>query len=194
MMPTAEAGTVNTGSTAFSNIAVLNGSGSDTLVGRNLVNDWQVTGMNSGTVTAAASTITFTDMANLQGNTNRDDFTVQAAGSVTGELRGEGGNDILVVETDGANNTLWTINGTESGTVTNRADFTGMQALVGGSGVDDFTIASAFNGSISSLGGADIIVVNANVNNTIDLGTDDDQIDIGADVTNVIGGIGNRYI
>lgn len=159
----ANAGTLN-GTTTFSGITSLNGGtgadtfrlgsgvpvfsgsitgggGVDTVAATNGVNVWQVTGNNAGTLNG--STI-FSAITNLGGGTDSDTLT----------------------GLNSANTTGWSITGINAATI-NNMNATGMDALVGGTGKDIFTLAtgiSGFNGSITGGGGIDTLAATNGTN------------------------------
>ena len=115
------------------------GGGNDTLAGANADTEFSITGTNSGMVTDA----TFTRIGNLSGGTQADRFRFSASGSLTGTIDGGGGIDSLVNERSG--NILWTIAGTNTGTVAgvNLVNlFTRVENLQGSVGNDEFVFAN----------------------------------------------------
>ncbi len=139
---------------AFTNIHNLEGSGSDTLVGRNQVNDWQIEGLNSGSVQISGSSadrVVFSGMQNITGGLSNDYFTFLDTGLIEGSVTGSNGTDALI-----ARNTTneWLINGVNRGQVIDvaanplapYAKFAGIENLIGGDGADTFSFAN--NGSI----------------------------------------------
>jgi hypothetical protein len=75
------------------------GSGSNTLVGKNEVTIWNITGTNDGNVYG----IDFTNFQNLTGDSKNDTFKFGAFGNITGRMDGKGGTDV-VDYTDSTNN------------------------------------------------------------------------------------------
>ncbi len=68
------------------------GTSSNTLIGPNLPNGWQLTGVNAGTLnTMALGPITFNAFGNLTGGTSVDVFQFGSAGSLTGRIQDQGG-------------------------------------------------------------------------------------------------------
>jgi hypothetical protein len=67
------------------------GSGSNTLVGPNANETWNITGTNAGDVAG----VTFTSFQNLTGGTGMDIFLFGAGATVTGVINGGGGGDWL---------------------------------------------------------------------------------------------------
>jgi hypothetical protein len=62
------------------------GTGTNTLVGPNVWNNWTITAANAGKI----GNVTFTKVANLVGGTNVDVFKFMASGSLSGNLDGGG--------------------------------------------------------------------------------------------------------
>ena len=67
------------------------GSGTDSFSGPNAANIWLVTGANSGSV----ADVIFDSMENLIGNSQLDTFAFQGAGSISGQINGGLGEDVL---------------------------------------------------------------------------------------------------
>jgi hypothetical protein len=81
-----------TGTGGFANIQTLvGGSGSNTLVGPNATNTWNITGTNAGNVAG----VSFSAFPNLTGGTGMDVFKFSAGKGVTGAINGGGGGDWL---------------------------------------------------------------------------------------------------
>ena len=140
---------------------VTGGSASDTLIGTDVDNTWNITSDNSGT----AGTVSFSNFENLTGGSGDDDFIFDDAVNISGVLDGGDGTDsadysahtadlsldmenILNIEdlTGGAGtDTLtgqdtpnsWTLTGTASGSV-NGTHFTSIENLTGGTDTDNF--------------------------------------------------------
>ncbi len=142
--------TTPVGSIAFSGMTGLEGgTGTDTLTGANLPNNWVINTANGGTL---SGTGTFSAMDSLVGGNNADTFTL-AGGTLSGLVDGGSGTDTL----QAANTTNnWAITGTGSGTVTGTGGFAGMENLSGGSLTDLFTIDAGAGSSITGtlFGGA----------------------------------------
>lgn len=64
------------------------GGGSNTLVGANTSNDWEITGADSGTLNTST---TFSGVQNLTGGTSSDQFNFSTGGSLAGNIDGNGG-------------------------------------------------------------------------------------------------------
>ncbi|WP_083607914.1 filamentous hemagglutinin N-terminal domain-containing protein [Teredinibacter haidensis] len=156
-------GSVNftTGSTTesvldFVNITKLTGMGSlnHTLTGENQTNDWQVTGLNSGTVSLQGSNadeVTFGGMQSITGGTGVDVFTVGESGIITGVVSGgdNAATSDKIIGRVGVDN-LWGITGAYAGSVTEDrttdevyiASFTDIQELAGSTGDDTFKFST----------------------------------------------------
>jgi hypothetical protein len=74
------------------NVSLAGGGGNDTLQGPNTANTWQISAANAGTLDR---TVSFSGMQNLLGGTANDTFGFQTGGSLSGTLKGGGGNDTL---------------------------------------------------------------------------------------------------
>ncbi|MFO0928640.1 MAG: hypothetical protein U0736_16725 [Gemmataceae bacterium] len=115
--------------TAVSGMVGGSGSG-DTLVGPNVDNFWNVTGMNTGTLNG----FTFSGVENLTSGGGSDLFQLANGAGVAGTLAGGGGSDALAF---GAYTTGVTVN-LPAGTATNVGAFTGIENFGGGNGSDTF--------------------------------------------------------
>jgi hypothetical protein len=73
-------------------VTLTGGSGSNTLVGPNTTNTWDITGTNAGTLDG---TVTFSSIQNLTGGSGLDAFIFSAGQTVTGKIDGGGGGDWL---------------------------------------------------------------------------------------------------
>lgn len=181
-------GTLTGGTVALSG----GNDGSDTLIGPNSANTWNITGLNAGTLNGAS----FSNFPFLDGNANDDAFVVTGIGNITGQIDGgaqvtgdsidySGASGIIAVTINddftnietltggGADNTLiaeniantWTITGANSGTVAGIA-FNDFHNLTGGTGVDDFVLSGgSVSGTISGQGGTDSLSANNTANN-----------------------------
>ncbi len=67
------------------------GTGTDSLSGPNAANIWTVTSANSGSV----ADVIFNSMENLIGNSQLDTFAFQGVGSISGQINGGLGEDVL---------------------------------------------------------------------------------------------------
>jgi hypothetical protein len=111
------------------------GAGTDTLVGPNTANTWNITGSGSGTLD---SSLTFSAVENLTGGTGDDDFKFSAGKAISGKIDGGGGSNVL---DDSAYTSAVTVNlqtsvATGTGTSAATGGFAHIQSLVGGSNKD----------------------------------------------------------
>jgi len=125
-----------------------NTGGANTFVGPNLVNFWNVTVLDTGTLNG---TYGFANVGNLTGGPLFDVFQL-VGGTLTGAIDG-GVGGLAVLTGDNVANT-WTVTGADAGTATGVAGgFTNVGFLVGGTAADGFTLAGGtLSGSID--GGA----------------------------------------
>jgi hypothetical protein len=107
----------------------INGAaGSDTVVGADTANVWNITASTAGDLNGHA----FINIENLSGGNNADAFVFSIGAGVTGTVAGGGGMDTLnyAAYTTGIALNL------QSGAATGLGGFTGIEALVGGSASD----------------------------------------------------------
>ena len=154
----AETGTVDVllGFTGFNNIETFTGNGSDSrITAEPALNDWLISGVDSGTVITATTTTAFSGFNHLLGNTGDDTFTL-SGGSISGSISGGGGNDTLIGD---AINNSWNISGADSGSVSGVAAFSAIANLTGNSGDDAFIFAdgSSISGVINGASGSDSV-------------------------------------
>ncbi|MCH9792582.1 MAG: cadherin domain-containing protein, partial [Planctomycetes bacterium] len=74
------------------------GAGSNTLVAPNQTNDWDIDGLNSGSLLSGS--VIFSNVENLNGNSNPDTFVMQDNGQITGTINAGGGFDIIDFSAD----------------------------------------------------------------------------------------------
>ena len=149
------------------------GGGIDTLRGPLADSTWNITGANSGTVTATGfSGITFTGVENLTGGLKNDTFVFSATGSLGGAINGgAGGSDTLdySARTTGVTSIFGIALRQSTGGVSN------IENIIGGSGADTLTgdaNANVFTGgagkdTITGGSGIDTIVETQNANFTL---------------------------
>lgn len=150
----AQSGFVNLtlGSSGYNNIEIFIGNGSNsTLTGENIINTWNITGTDSGTVGA----ISFSNISNLQGGSGDDSFTTNG-GNISGLIDGGTGNDLILAENT---TNAWNITGINAGNVNNINSFTGIETLQGNASTDNYVFAdgSSFVGVINGAGGFDSV-------------------------------------
>jgi len=101
------------------------GSGTDTLVGPNTTNTWNITNANAGNL----GVVRFSGIANLTGGSANDTFNFGSGAGVTGIVNGGGGSNTL---NDSAYTAPVTVN-LQSDTATGTGGFSKIATLVGGS-------------------------------------------------------------
>src|SRR5262249_13572070 len=126
-------------SLTFANVETLNGGpGTDTVIGANVANTWNITGANAGNVGGIA----FTAMENLTGGTNTDNFIIAASGSIA-NLDGAAGNDTVDYSAKSAQTVALTaLGGADgfNGTITGgflTGSFSNINTVTGNSGAGD---------------------------------------------------------
>ena len=118
------------------------GGGSDTLVGDDKSNDWDITGVDNGLLNESI----FEGIENLIGGVVSDSFVLAAGAMMTGLVDGRAGNDILK---GGNGSNFWVVNALNAGMVNGRS-FEGIEKIEGGSQDDTFVIAG---GSVDTVDG-----------------------------------------
>ncbi|HEX7030976.1 MAG TPA: hypothetical protein VF254_10280, partial [Gammaproteobacteria bacterium] len=130
--------TLTTGTASF-NGSIAGGGGTDTLAATDGTNAWTISSANAGTMN---TTTTFSAISNLDGGSGTDTLT-------------------------GANAaTAWSLTGANAVTVASM-DATSMNALVGGTNDDTFTLTTgtaSFNGSLAGGGGTDTVAATDGTN------------------------------
>jgi hypothetical protein len=162
----------------FSNIQnLIGGLGSNTLVGANTSNTWNITASNAGNING---TFTFSAIQNLTGGTGQDIFTFAVGGSVGGKINGAAGSNWLVYSAQTSSINVNLASGTAS--------------LVGG-GVTNIqnVIGSANGGDTITGNSAGGVLVGHSAGNTITAGTGRSVI-IGGFGRNLLQGRGNDII
>ncbi|NJK92562.1 MAG: calcium-binding protein [Blastochloris sp.] len=149
------AGNVNSGQFLFSSVQSLDGAGgSNTLIGRNAANVFAVTGANSGTVDG----LSFSNFGSLTGNVAADQFQLQAGGSLSGSINGNGGVNSLTYagRVTAVSVNLQTGAATSlGGTFANISSITGggslADVLTGANAVQTWTINGANSGDVGGV-------------------------------------------
>ncbi|WP_455205300.1 beta strand repeat-containing protein [Kaarinaea lacus] len=140
----------------FSNIqALVGGGGNDTLIGENNANTWSINTADSGTV----DSVQFTNFSTLIGGTGVDHFDFAANGSVSVEVQGGGGIDILdFVDTASAetinleDSSATRINSGTAAGFSSIEDVRGTDdTLVGASGGNTWAITGSNSGSVNGV-------------------------------------------
>jgi len=131
---------------------LIGGTGNDTLVAADTPNTWIIDGVNSGTLNG----VHFSDMNNLRGGADSDTFIFLPGGSITGQIDGGLGGDVI----QGDNvPTTWNITGADAGSADMVALFVSIENLTGGTAVDQFLFADAatLTGAIDGGDGDDVL-------------------------------------
>jgi hypothetical protein len=138
------------------------GAGANTLdlSAQGLINEWLLSGVNSGLVSNASNTSgnIFTNIAYLIGGSNQDVFDLQTGGSIAGAIDGGLGGDELRVSVEQTSN--WQLGGVAGHSVTGIAGFTNIEALTGSAGTDNFDILAELTDVTQLNGGAGSDAVN----------------------------------
>lgn len=184
----------------FDNIVTIIGNNLGTLVGPNQANDWQITGVDTGTLNGSM----FTNFS-LLGGTLVDTFTFQAGGQITGDVRGgaDAVADVVVSAVAGAHFHIdANVDGRivldpPLGAATLITSFFDIDALRGtAGGVETFFVDAAWTGTLDGAGGgATIDFVNGPVpslgtQNLVLTGVGSAPIGVSGSTTNV-GGFDN---
>ena len=167
--------------------AITGGTGNNSLRGPDVDAVWTVNNADAGTVTAVGGnpvfiTNGFTQIGSLIGGAAKDQFMLQAAGSLTGLLDGGGGDNLLRAEGQpAASRTVWTLTGLDSGTLQSSTDvpngqpvvnplitggFDNISSLAGGAINDAFVFEPGGNlfGSVHGGGGTNTLQFKLNPN------------------------------
>jgi hypothetical protein len=135
-------------------VTVVCPTGSDTLSGPTLANSWNLTGANAG---ALDGWVNFVGFANLNGGGLADSFDFSPAGSVSGNINGQGGNDLLnyvrvstpvtvnlaTGKATGVGGTVAGIQGVVGGSGNNALTGSGRSLLIGGAGASQLVGGSS---------------------------------------------------
>lgn len=131
--------------------------GENTLVGTDLINQWLITGANSGSVQvegAADQTLLFSNIARLIGGSEADSFTIEEGGSLAYIDAGEGA-DTLRINTLSAQQ--WQLNSSVGGTL-NTSDavrlFGGVETIHGTDQGDLFVLTANDSDVLNIVAGA----------------------------------------
>jgi|GEM_PF-3074838 len=120
------------------------GAGENTLdlSAQSLINQWLIDGASSGRVIndSNATGNVFTNIAYLVGGSNRDIFSVQAAGAIAGGVDGGLGDDQLAIAS--TQTSTWALGGEAGNAVTGIALFENIETLIGSAGEDTFNVLS----------------------------------------------------
>lgn len=161
--------------------SITGGGGNDTIIGDTVANTWNILSADAGTVTGIGS---FSEIDNLTGNTNTDNFLFADASSLSGVVNGAAGNDSVdySAETGAVTVTLG------SAGFLNIESFIGNNTnstIIGDSIVNAWVIDGVNDGSISYISGTTLFT---NFNNL----TGGDGVDTfslsGGSITGVLDG------
>jgi len=131
---------------AFQITGSINGAaGINTVVGPNIVTDWTITANNTGTInpTGASGATTFSNIQNLNGGSNNDNFTFSGAFQMSSLIDGGAGTNTIT----GSNvNNAWAVTSNNAGTInptgaSGATAFSNIQNLTGGTNNDTFTFS-----------------------------------------------------
>jgi filamentous hemagglutinin family protein len=129
---------------------IVAGSGTNTLVGRNLDNTWTVTGTNSGTLNGA----TFSGFQILRGGSLSDSFRL--SGGRVDQIDGAAGSNTLI-----GDNTIntWQLADEDAGSVNGAIAFSNIGNLTGGDAADTFVFSdgATLSGIIDGAAGFDTL-------------------------------------
>jgi Ca2+-binding RTX toxin-like protein len=148
----------------------LDGGGSfDLLTGSNQVNQFTVSGADSGSLSCCGGPVTWSGFENLDGAGGTDSFIIQDGGSLSGAINGHGGTDLLDY---GPRTGAVTVNlglGTASAIAGGIAE---IEDVNGGSG-DDLIRGDSFNNVLKGGAGHDLLLGYGGVDQLFgDLGQD----------------------
>ncbi len=168
------------------------GGGSNTIVGENTLNTWNLTGLNSGNVNAANN---FTQIQNLTGGTLDDSFLFGDGVSFNGSISDNGGTDNFnysayttplevdlntlgavgieqIIGTTAADSTLiganipntWEITNLNAGMINGTLNFTAFNTLRGGTSTDTFILDGGSVTNINGGGGRNTLIGENTIN------------------------------
>jgi filamentous hemagglutinin family protein len=134
------------------------GSGIDTLIGRNQDSEWEITGNNKGTISNSSKNyVVFSEIENITGGIESDIFNLShITASISGLITGGDGTAIDTIK--GRNQKSdWTISDLNTGAVKNDsftyASFRGIETLHGGDQSDFFNLSNSHASITGSIDG-----------------------------------------
>ena len=135
-------------------VTIHGGADSDTLFGPDGTAAWTISGANAGSV--GGNTL-FDGIENISGRNGADQFTLLAAGSISGQIEGGNGVDTVIGPNTASS---WTVSGSDAGMLNGGNQFAGIENITGGSGDDVITLQTtdAFSGPIDGGGGNDTLI------------------------------------
>lgn len=163
-------------------ISVFGGDGVDTIMAANIANNWNITGVNAGTLNGGS----FSDVENLTGGTATDVFHISSAGSISGKINGGAGSNTLDYSAYGAPNMV----NLATSTATAVGNFAGFQSYVGTSAstLIGSNVTSTWNITGNSAGSVGTVSFNGVGNLTGGTGADTFAFANGAKVSGKIDG------
>ncbi|QDT97380.1 cadherin domain-containing protein [Gimesia aquarii] len=129
------------------------GIGSDTLVASDQVNDWDIDGVNAGSL--LSDSVTFTSVENLTGNDDADTFVIQAGGQIDGTINGGAGIDHIDLSNETTDlsvilTSLGSTDGFDGNESATSTTFQNIDQITGSTGTNSLTgIDSAANWTIN---------------------------------------------
>ncbi|HSW69737.1 MAG TPA: hypothetical protein VLI69_06265, partial [Gammaproteobacteria bacterium] len=139
------------------NGAINGGLGSNSLVADNTLNNWTLSGVNSGTVTGITGG--FANIQNLTGGSADDNFILSGGGVST--INGGAGTNLLQANNGAAY--IWNITGNNAGSINGVVGgFSNIENLTGGTGTDTFVLNN--NSKIGLIDGGDATALNNTLN------------------------------
>lgn len=157
-------------------VTVSGGDGSDTLIGPDVANTWNLTGTNAGNLNG---TVTFTSVENLTGGAGDDMFVFANGQGITGYLADQGGNDTLNYTQYTSDVYVWLRYNYATGTL----GVSGIENVAGGEG-NDILRGDAADNILYGSGGNDLL-----------LGEEgNDSLDGGSGRNVLIGGLGRDVL
>ena len=160
--------------------AILDGgdnTDTDTLVGANENNQWDISGVSSGALyqtTTNTSQIIFSNIDTLTGGSDRDVFVLSATAAINGINGGLGENSLKAADKENT----WNITAKNAGDIENVVTFSNIQSLIGGDDVDTFNINAHITGSIKGGLGNDVFNLRASQSGLLSGESGDDTFTI----------------
>ena len=176
------------------------GDSTDTLIGSNQNNQWNISGIGSGVlfeendaVDILGPKINFSTIETLQGGNANDAFTLLSnLASIENIKGGDGVNSLQGAD---AVNT-WNITGSDEGDVTGVDFFSGIQTLVGGNLADTFHLKGNISQEVLGNGGKDVFNISVTQNAFLYGNAEKDTFNIlnGGISANLSGGKGSDHV
>ncbi|MFM7151723.1 MAG: hypothetical protein ACKO23_17995 [Gemmataceae bacterium] len=143
---------------------VTGSSSADTLIGRNRVNQWSITGVDAGKIEGM---IEFLAIERVVGGSVRDVFTMGGQGSITGRINGAAGNDWFDARLLPSGVRVNLVNGTASrtGGVVNLENVLGSRdgySVVVGNDLNNILVGYFTGNEIDGGLGRDLIIAGSN--------------------------------